>query len=58
MEFYFEEKDERNLMSHEARIADYPVLEWFDDHGVYHELILFGSDVHWLSDINISLSKT
>ena len=55
MQFYFEEKDERNVMSRKPRIGDCPILEWFDDVGVYHELILFGSDVHWLSEINISI---
>jgi hypothetical protein len=55
MEFYLGEKDERNEMSRKARIADCPILEWFDDVGVYHELILFGSDVHWLSEMNISI---
>ncbi len=55
MEFYFEEKDERNVTSRKARFADYPILEWFDDLCVYHELILLGSDVHWLSKVNISI---
>jgi len=57
MEFYFEEKDERNVTSRTARIADCTILEWFDDLGVYHELILFRSDVHWLSEMNISIEN-
>jgi len=36
-------------MRRKARIAVYPILERFDDPSVYHELILLGSDVRWLS---------
>jgi hypothetical protein len=54
MQFYVE-TDERKVTSRKARIADCPIFEWFDDVGVYHELILFGSDVHWLSEMNISI---
>jgi hypothetical protein len=55
MQSYFDEEGERNVMSRKVRIADCPIFEWFDDVGVYHELILFGSDVHWLSELNISI---
>jgi hypothetical protein len=55
MQFYFGEKNERNIMSRKARIAAYPIIEWFDDLGVYHELTLCGSDLHWLYEMNISI---
>ncbi len=60
MDFYFKEltvkaKDGRKVMSRKARIADYPILEWFDDLGVYHDLILTGSDVNWLSTMGVSI---
>jgi hypothetical protein len=38
-----------------VRIAVYPVHEWFDDLGVYHDLILTGSDVNWLSEMGVSI---
>lgn len=60
MEFYFkqltvEEEKGGNVMSRKARIAVYPILEWFDDLGVYHDLILFGSDLDYLSEMNVSI---
>ena len=60
MRFHFkgwpvEEEDGGNVTSRRARTADYPILEWFDDLGVYHHLILFGPDVAWLSEMNVSI---
>jgi len=60
MEFYFKEltvEEEKwgNVMCRKTRIAVYPILAWFDDLGVYHNLILYGSDVAWLSEMNISI---
>jgi hypothetical protein len=60
MEFYIkqltiEEEKGGIVMRRNAKIAVYPVLEWFDDLGAYHELTLFGSDVNWLSEMNVSI---
>jgi len=33
----------------------FPILEWFDDVGVCHVLVLSGPDVTWLSQMNISV---
>jgi hypothetical protein len=50
-----EEEDEGNVMSRKAGILIHPILDWFDDLGVYHQLILSGADVNWLSTMNISI---
>ncbi len=60
MEFYFKEltveaKNGGKVISRKARIAVYPILEWFDDLGVYHDLILIGSDVNWLAEMGVSI---
>ena len=60
MEFYIrlltvEEEKEGMVRSRKAQIAIYPVLEWLDDLGVYHDLTLFGSDVDWRSEMNVSI---
>ena len=60
MRFYFkqftvEEADGGDAISRRARIAAHSVLEWFDDLGVYHHLILSGRDVAWLSKMKISI---
>lgn len=60
MEFYIKQlivEEERGgaVISRKAQIAVYPVLEWFDDLGVYHDLTLCGSDVDWLSEMNVSI---
>jgi hypothetical protein len=60
MEFYFkaltvEAKSGGKIVSRRARTAVYPILEWFGDLGVYYDLILSGSDVNWLSEMNVSI---
>jgi hypothetical protein len=60
MDCYFkqltiEEEIEGIVMSRKAQIAICPILAWFDDLGVYHDLTLFGSDVDWLSEMNVSI---
>ena len=62
MEFYIkrftvEEEKGGIVMSRNAQIAIYPILEWFDDLGVYHDLTLFGPDVDWLSEMNVSIEN-
>jgi hypothetical protein len=46
---------EGNVMSPKARIPVHPILDWFDDLGVYHQLILSGADVNWLCKMNVSI---
>lgn len=60
MRFYFEqiivmENDGGNPVSSKTRIVDRPVLEWLDQLGVYHDLILSGSDARWLSEMEIAI---
>ncbi len=58
MEFYMkqltvEEETRGIVMNRKAQIAVYPILGWFDDLGVHHDLTLCGSDVDWLSEMNV-----
>jgi hypothetical protein len=60
MRFYLrqltvEEGDGGNVTSRGARTAVHPILDWFDDLGVYHQLILSGPDVVWLSKVKVSI---
>jgi len=62
MDFYMkqltvEEENGGIVVSRRAQIAVYPVLEWFDDLGVYHDLTLLGSDVNWLTEMNVSVEE-
>ena len=54
-ELTVEEEKAGIVMSRRALIAVYPALEWIDDLGACHDLTLFGSDVEWLSEMNVSL---
>lgn len=61
MQLYFKllsvgEQDEDSVMSSEARVLVHSILDWFDDLGVYHQLILSGADVKWLSRMNVDIS--
>jgi len=38
-----------------GRVIGQKIFEWFDDLGVYHDLILIGSDVMWLSKMGVSI---
>ena len=60
MRLYFklltvEEWDEDNFMSCKARVPVHSILDWFDDLGVYHQLILSGADVNWLSRMSVDI---
>ena len=60
MQLYFklltvEEQDEGSVMSRKARVPVHSILDWFDDLGVYHQLILSGADVKWLSRMNVDI---
>ena len=48
-------QDEGNVMSRKARIPVHSIFDWFDDIGVYHQLILSGEDVNWLSRMNVDI---
>jgi hypothetical protein len=50
-----EEGAEGNVMRRRARVLVYPILSWFDDESAYHQLILFGSDLDWLSEMHIGV---
>ena len=60
MRSYFKEltvEDEAggNIVSRKVRIAVHPILSWFDGFANYHQLILIGSDLEWLSQMHISV---
>ena len=52
-----EEEKRGIVVSRRAQIAVHRILEWFDDLGVYHDLALFGSDVNWLNEMNVSIEE-
>lgn len=54
-EMTVEEAAGGNIVGRKVRFTVYSVLEWFDDPGVYHELILFGSDLNWLWEMHVSV---
>lgn len=54
-ELTVEEEAGGNIVNRKVRFIVYSVMGWFDDPGVYHELILFRSDLDWLSEIHISV---
>jgi hypothetical protein len=54
-ELTVEEEVGGKIVSRKVEIAIYPVLRWSDGLGIYHQLILFGSDLDWLSKMQISL---
>ena len=54
-ELIVEEEVGGKIVSRTVEIAVYPILRWSDGLGVYHQLILFGSDLDWLSQMHISL---
>jgi hypothetical protein len=60
MRFYFrhltvKEGDGGDVINRKARIVVHPILDWFDDLGVYHQLIFSASDINWLSKVKISI---
>jgi hypothetical protein len=54
-ELTVEEEAGGNVVSRKVRIVVYPILSWFDDLGYYHQLILCGSDLDWLSKMHVSV---
>jgi hypothetical protein len=44
-----------NVVSHEIQLVVCPILRGCDGRGVYHRLILFGSDLNLLSEMHISI---
>jgi hypothetical protein len=43
------------LGSRTVHFVVYPILSWFDNKGIYHELILFKSDLEWLSEMHVNV---
>jgi hypothetical protein len=56
-ELTVEEESEGNVVSRKVRIVVHPILSWFDDLGNYHQLLLCGSDLEWLSEMHISVEE-
>lgn len=54
-ELSVEEAAGGNIANLKVRFAVYSIAGWFDEPGVYHELILFRSDLDWLSAMHISV---
>ena len=54
-ELTVEEEVAGNILNRKVRFTVYSIVGWFDDPGIYHELILFGSDLDWLSEMHISV---
>lgn len=52
-----EEQDEGNVRSRKPRIPVHSILDWFDDLDVYHQLILSGEDVNWLSRMHVAIKE-
>lgn len=50
-----EEEVGGNVVSRTIRFSVHPILRWFDGLGDFHQLILFGSDLSWLSEMHISM---
>lgn len=44
-----------NIVNRKVRFDVYSIVGWFDNPGIYHELILFASDLNWLSEMQISV---
>jgi hypothetical protein len=54
-ELTVEEEAEGTVVSRKVRFVVYPILSWIDDEEFFHQLILFGSDLDWLSEMNITV---
>lgn len=53
-----EEEVGGKVVSREIRLVVYPVLRWFDDLGILHQLNLFASDLNWLSEMRICIEES
>jgi hypothetical protein len=42
-----------SVISRTVLVCVYPVFTWFDSDGIYHELLLFESDLELLSQLHI-----
>ena len=54
-ELTVEEEAGGNIVNRKLRFTVYSIVGWFDDSGIYHELILFGSDPDWVSEMHIAV---
>jgi hypothetical protein len=60
MEFHFkeltvEEDSGGHIVSRTVLFPVYTVMTWFDDLAGYHQLMLCGSDLVWLSKMGVSM---
>jgi len=51
-----EEEAEGNIVTRKVQIVIYPILNWYDEFGAYHQLTMCGSDLDWLSEIRVSVA--
>ena len=54
-ELTVEEEVGGNIVSRKVRFAVYQIASWFEAPGIHHQLILFTSDLDWLSEMHISV---
>jgi hypothetical protein len=54
-ELTVEEEAGGNIIKRKVKLVVHPILSWFDGLGIYHELVLFGSDLDWLSEMHVSV---
>ncbi len=54
-ELTVEEEAGGSIVNRKVLFTAYSIVGWFDDPGVYHELILLRSDLDWLSEMHISV---
>jgi len=43
------------IVSRTVLFPVYTVLQWFDDSGIFHQLMLCGSDLEWLSKMHVAI---
>jgi hypothetical protein len=54
-ELTVEEEADGHIVSRTVLFPVYTVLQWFDDFGDVHQLMLCGSDLVWLSRMGIDV---
>jgi len=54
-ELRVEEEADGRIVSRTVLFPVYTVLQWFDDFGDIHQLMLCGSDLVWLSQMGIEV---
>jgi hypothetical protein len=52
-----EEEAGGHIVSRTVLFPVYPVLQWLDESGDFHHLMLCGSDLVWLSKMHIAIEE-